>query len=125
MSRKVKRFWRNTRERWYRTEDKFFKVLFAITIYLGIAIIISQTKMYIARLNREIKDCKQVVKTLQAKNIAGEGIIRGQKIELDKCIKQYNECEGFRDVIRNLPVGEDIEFDGIIPLPDISQEVKK
>ncbi|MBT9164829.1 MAG: hypothetical protein DDT23_00837 [candidate division WS2 bacterium] len=119
MSRRLKRFWRNTRERWYRMEDKFFKVLFAITICLMIAIIISQIAMYITRLNRELKDCKQAVEVLQAKNIAGEGIIRGQKIALDKCIKQYNECEGFRSVIRNLPVGEDIEFDGIIPLPDI------
>ncbi|MBT9175683.1 MAG: hypothetical protein DDT22_01367 [candidate division WS2 bacterium] len=119
MRRKVKRLWRNARERWHRMEDKFFKILFAITICLMIAITISQVKMYITRLNRELKDCKQVVKTLQAKNTAYEGIIRGQKIELDKCIKQYNECEGFRSVIRNLPVGEEFEFSEIIPLPDI------
>ncbi|MBT9164677.1 MAG: hypothetical protein DDT23_00681 [candidate division WS2 bacterium] len=119
MRRKLKRFWRNTRERWHRTEDKFFKILFAVTICLGIVIVISQTKMYITRLNRELKDCKQAVEVLQTKNIAGDGIIRGQKIELDKCIKQYNECESFRDVIRNLPPSEEVEFDKIIPLPDI------
>ncbi|MBT9164380.1 MAG: hypothetical protein DDT23_00375 [candidate division WS2 bacterium] len=121
MRRKVKRFWRNTRERWHRTEDKFFKVLFAITICLGIAIIISQTKMYITRLNRELKDCKQVVRTLQTKEAASKGIMRGLQIELDKCNKKYNECEGFRSIIRNLPVGEDIEFDKVIPLPGIEE----
>ncbi|MBT9164555.1 MAG: hypothetical protein DDT23_00556 [candidate division WS2 bacterium] len=119
MSKKLKRFWRNARERWHRTEDKFFKILFAITICLGIVIILSQTRMYVTRLNRELKDCKQVVETLQAKNTAYEGIIRGQKIELKKISKQYNECESFRDVLRNLPVGEDIEFDKVIPLPPI------
>ncbi|MBT9166912.1 MAG: hypothetical protein DDT19_00236 [Syntrophomonadaceae bacterium] len=119
MRRKLKRFWRNARERWHRTNDKFFKILFAITICLMIAITVSQVAMYIARLNREIKDCKQVVKTLQAKNMAGEGIIRGQKIELNECVKKYNECESFRDVIRNLPPSEEFEFSEIIPLPDI------